>query len=295
MFSPASISKKVEKMRKEDPYALTARNVITGTMVTKGPHLFIDRNHEAWKNALRILVNQMQETMDVTGATKLMLRDFIGAVDVELERVLLELGLVSYRLLNNCIIEDLSWKSQAEYLNQLSQKYRYNVRKEILKFKNYFMVDCLKPQNSDEIEDCYQLYSNVFEKALDLNVFKLPKSYFKAMCTDYQYDMIKLYLNPAFVEGIEKPILVGVMFSQINGTSYNAMIVGLNYEYVVRYNSYKQIMYQALLRAKELNCTSLDLAYTAEMTKKKLGARLQDVRAYVQAKEHYSYQILDAM
>lgn len=295
MFSPASVSKKVEAMRQEDAYVLTSKNVMTGSMITKGEHIFLDKNHLNWKDALTLLIQQMQETMEQEGATKLMLRDFIGMEDEALKTVMLELGLTSYRLLNNCVVNDLSWKTQDEYLAGLGQKYRYNVRKEILKFEDQFTTVANKPQSQDEIGACYQLYTAVFEKAYELNVFQLPKVYFEAMCMDDEYDVVRLYLKPELVEGATEPVLVGVLFSHIHMETYNAMIVGLDYNYVKDHNTYKQIMYQGLLRAKELGCTTLDLAYTAELAKKKLGAQIEEVRAYVQATEHYNYQILDAM
>lgn len=295
MFSPATVSAKVEIMRQEDPYALSSKNVMTGSMITKGEHVYINRAHKNWKKALALLVKAMQNTMDEAGATKLMLRDFVGDKDQELEQVFLELGLINYELLDNCVINELNWNDRTEFLAQLGQKYRYNVRKEILKFEDRFIVKTHKPQTEDEINACYELYSAVYDKALELNVFKLPKSYFKAMCADDNYDVIQLYLQPEFVEGATEPILVGVLFSELNATTYNAMLVGLDYKYVTAHNTYKQILFQSLERAKALDCKSLDLAYTAELTKKKLGAKLQKVRAFVQSTEHFNHQILDAI
>ena len=295
MFSPASVSAKVELMRQEDPYVLSSKNVMTGSMITKGEHVYINREHNNWKEALALLVKAMQETMEQVGATKLMLRDFVGYEDKELEQVFLELGLINYNLLDNCIVESLAWNDRATYLALLGQKYRYNVRKEILQFEDRFIVRTNKPQSESEIDACYQLYSAVFEKALELNVFKLPKHYFKAMCANNNYDVIQLYLKPEFVEGATSPVLVGILFSEINGSTYNAMLVGLDYNYVKTHNTYKQILFQSLERAQQVGCEVLDLAYTAELTKKKLGAKLQQVRAFVQSTEHFNHQILDAM
>lgn len=295
MFSPASVSAKVEIMRQEDPYALSSKNVMTGSMITKGQHVYMDRMHKNWKEALALLVKAMQETMDKAGATKLMLRDFVGHKDQELEQVFLELGLINYDLLDNCVVNQLDWNNRDEYLAQLGQKYRYNVRKEILAFEDRFIVKTEKPQTEAQIDACYQLYTSVYDKALGLNVFKLPKRYFRAMCANENYDVIQLYLQPEFVEGATEPILVGVLFSELNATTYNAMLVGLDYNYVKAHNTYKQILFQSLERAKKLDCKTLDLAYTAELTKKKLGAKLQNVRAFVQSTEHFNHQILDAI
>lgn len=295
MFSPATVSAQVEALRQENPYLLTAKNVMTGSLITKGQHVYLDRNHPQWQEALACLIDAMQEKMEETGATKLMLRDFIGHEDKELEQVFLALGLISYNLLDNCVIEQVNWKDREDYLSRLHNKYRYNVRKEILKFEDRFILDTSKPSTKEEIDACYDLYNAVFEQALELNVFQLPRHYFDAMCANERYDVIRLYLQPEWVEGATAPVLAGVLFSEINGATYNAMLVGLDYDHVLSHGTYKQILFQSVERAKELGCTTLDLAYTAELVKKKLGAKLQKVRAFVQSTEHFSHQTLEAM
>ena len=89
------------------------------------------------------------------------------------------------------------------------------------------------------------------------------------------------------------PILA-VMFSSIHNASYNALIVGLDYRYVRSHNSYKQILFQTVQRAKQYGCETLDLAYTAVLEKKKLGARTQPMHAYVQFMDHYNQAVIAA-
>jgi len=295
MFSTSNLSKKIEEMRQENRYTLSSKNVMTGSMVTKGVHVYINRTHDKWKEALALLIEAMQTKMEESGATKLMLRDFIGDKDLELEKVFLDLGLINYDLPNSSIMKNLDWADRSEYLARLGQKYRYNVRKEILSFENRFIIKTQKPQTEAEIDACYQLYLSVNDNALELNVFKLPKSYFKAMCENDIYDVIKLYLLPEFIEEATEPLLVGVLFSELNATTYNAMFVGLDYDYVKVHNTYKQILFQSLIRAKELGYKTLDLAHTAELTKKKIGAKSQEVRAFVQSTEHFNEQVLETI
>lgn len=215
--------------------------------------------------------------------------------DNELEQTFLELGLISYNLLNNCVLPSLNWDNRTAYLERLSNKYRYNVRKEILKFEDRFLVDTSKPSTAEEISACYDLYKSVFDQALELNVFQLPLHYFEAMCADERYDMIRLYLRPEQVEGATEPVLAAVLFSEVNTRLYNAMIVGLDYRFVREHGTYKQTLFQSVERVKAVGCTTLDLAYTAELVKKKLGAQLQQVRAFVQSTEHFNHQVLESM
>ena len=97
------------------------------------------------------------------------------------------------------------------------------------------------------------------------------------------YDLISIYLknNP--------DTLVGVMISVVVDNVYYAQLVGLDYEYVTEKGVYKQLLYQSVKRAKELSCNKLDLAYTAEMEKKKVGAKVEKVYGFIMALEHDSY------
>jgi len=300
MFSPAHISEEVEKERAVQPYYLTSRTVTTGSPITKGNHVYLDRNHPQWKVAMELLLKEMQQIQQECDATQIMVRDFMDEQDEAFSRYMRELGLLPYRLLDNFVVQDLTWNSTDEYLGGLNSKYRYNVRKEILKHEHKFITTHNdRPSSETELEELYQLYCQVFEGAYALNVFKLPLEYFRAMAQDPNYDLIKLYLKPEYAEDEEgvnaAPILVGVMFSYVNEKNYNALLVGLDYQYVRSHGTYKQILYQTLVRARALNCDSLDLAYTAELEKKKLGAKPQEVHAYLQVTEHDQLAVLDTL
>ena len=291
MFHPSAISKKIEALRVEnEPYYLTSKTVLTGTLITKGSHVYIDYENPSWKNALALLTRYLNTILDDSSATKIMIRDFYGPQDQCFETEMLEKGFVKLELPPNMVLEDLNWKNKEAYLKGLPQKYRYNVKKEIVQFETQFITSYEKIATDIELLEAYQLYESVYNNAYDLNVFKLPLDYFKSMNASVEYDIIRLYLNTD-----TQRILVGVMFSHVNTDLYNAMIVGLHYDYVYTHNSYKQILYQTVLRAKALQCKTLDFAFTAELVKKKLGARPKAVYAYVQTTEHLKGSILEFM
>ncbi|EAY30298.1 bifunctional aminotransferase class I/II-fold pyridoxal phosphate-dependent enzyme/GNAT family N-acetyltransferase [Microscilla marina] len=288
MFADAEVSAKVEEMRMVDPYYLTSKQVVTGTMFSMGKSVYMNRQHPQWKQGLEKLIEQIQQVVEQEGASKLILRDFDQTESEDLKDMMLELGLIAYQLPNNCVVEHVNWNSQEEYLQTLSSKYRYSLRKEILKYTDQFDVRFDKPTTEPEKRTCFELYKNVFDKALEMNVFELPYAVFEMMYNDPNYDIIRLYLK-----GSDE--VVGVLFSYRNGSRYNALAVGLNYEYVRTHNTYKQILYQSVLRANALGCITLDLAFTAELEKKKVGATVKPVYAFVQAAEHLSHAILETI
>ena len=288
MFADADVSEKVEQMRKIDPYYLTSKQVMTGSLFSMGKSIYLNQTHPQWQQGLEKLIQQMQKVAEQENATKLMLREFDADTKDALRTTMLELGLVDYKLPNNCVVENMTWQDDEAYQKTLTSKYRYSLRKEILKYTDRFEVSYKKPTTELEKRACFELYKNVFDKSYEMNVFELSYKLFEMMYDDPNYDIIRLYLK-----GNEDP--VGVLFSHKNGPMYNALLVGLNYEFVREHNTYKQILYQAVVRAKSLGCKNLDLAFTAEMEKKKVGAKIHETYAFVQATEHLSYAILETI
>ena len=295
VFAPAEISRRIEERRRLEPGYMTSKSILLGSMITKGDPLFLDRRSPWWREALRQLVAFMEEARARHDANQLMLREFLGKCDRELDDLLLELGLTVYALPATHMIEEMSWTDRESYLRALSGRARGDLRREVLRFADAFEVVTHKPRTPAEIRQCWELYGNVYERNLDLNVFRLPYELFEQMCRHEDYDVIRLYLRdddrPSLVD--RRP--VAVMFSFRAMDSYFALIVGLDYEYLRSHNVYKQILYRTVRRARDLGCSALDLAYTAELVKKKVGASPVPTRAYVQTADHFNMAQLAVM
>ena len=294
MFTEGAISRQIETVRKSDPYHLTSKVVMLGCMISKGEHLYLDREHPQWRQALQSLLDALQETREASDANQIMLREFFADADPELRQFLLDQGFVELPLGNTCQVRALDWADHDEYLQRLGSKYRYNVRKEILRHQDLFELITESPWTAEEIGDCYELYLQVHEGAYDLNVFQLPYRFFEAVCAHPDYEVLRLYLVDDPRPPLErKP--VAVMYSHVQGGMYSALIVGLDYEYVRSHGTYKQILYKTVQSAWERECKTLDLAYTAELEKKKVGARPYPTSAYVQVENMYNHAIIESM
>lgn len=291
MFEPAAVSAQVELLRADDHDHLTSRIVMLGTLVTKGQHLFLDRTHADWKQALGLLLEQMQRSLSQVDASQIMMRDFMGQEDPELKGVMLELGLASIRLPDNHVIEDLGWADHEAYLQRLGARYRSDLRREVLRHAERFEVRA-GPLNAAELKHAYSLYEQVFARSLELNVHKLPLELFASMAQDPAYDVIQLFASD---DPRPEPKAVAVMFSHFEGRTYHAMFVGLDYAFVDSHNVYKQVLYQTTMRARALDATRLDLAFTAKLAKRKIGAHPQPTFAYVQIMDHFNVTVIDAL
>ncbi len=287
MTAPAAVSRQVEALRADEPYYLTSRAVMLGSLISKGDHLYVDRQHPAWTDAVDALLGLMEQVRAESGANQIMLRDFVSDADPALRQHLLDQGYVQLGLGDSMQVAALDWADHDDYLRRLGSKYRYNVRKEILPFAEGFTVDFAGPQTAAEIDACYALYRQVFSRSFALNVFPLPRRFFAAMCRHPDFEVMRLSLA-----GASEP--VGVMFSFV-GQGYHALIVGLDERVRRSHGVYKQALYRTVMRARALGCSHLDLAYTAELEKKKVGARPVPTCAFVQATDHFNHMIIEAM
>jgi 7-keto-8-aminopelargonate synthetase-like enzyme/predicted N-acyltransferase len=283
LLADKSISEKIKKLRVDNPYYLTSETLLTGTPFTKGKSLNVNYEHSDWKYAVKQYVELLQRTAEEQDVSKIILRDFTMNEHERLSSYLLELGFLNLDFPNNCVVENLDWQREEDYLKRLTQKYRYSLRKEILIKEENFIINYEKPKSQEDIDKVISLYKNVHNKSTEIAVFELPKKLFKRFKERTDYDFINIYLK-------EKPeLLIGVLISVVINNVYYAQLVGLDYNYSIEKGVYKQLLYQAVKRARQLNCIQLDLAYTAELEKKKVGAKIQKMNGFVMALEHDNY------
>ncbi len=294
LFAPADVSAHIEELRSEDPLCLTSPSISLGAPITRGQHLHLDREHPSWREALRLLIRELEAAMQTHNATQMLLRDFVGEEDRELTDELFDLGFTPQAIPDVSRVEALDWADRDEYMSRLSSRYRNDLRREVLRHEPEFVVVTEKPKSAAELRVAYRLYRNVFERSLELNVFPLPYRFFAEICESPAYDVIRLYRKAELAQDPDaEPI--AVMFSAVDPKQYSALIVGLDYAYVRSLETYKQILFQTVMRARALGCESLDLAFTAKAVKKKVGAVASPARVYAQLLDHFNISVIDAI
>ncbi len=293
MFERVEVSHALEAVRQKDPLYMTSRAVIMGSPASAGSYLYLDRDHPKWRESVAMLVEELKVVMKRERAARVILRDFIQGTDDEFRDVMLENGLFEFRLPDRLYLADLRWRDRDEYLKRLSRKYRYHVRQDALAFEDRFIVDTAKPTSRGEIEACYQLYLQVWQRSAEVNMFPMPIEYFEAIGAEPSYDVIRLYLKDGDAKSSRSP--VAVMFSHVQGKRYGSLTVGIDYAYLHSHKVYKQIMYQTVQRAHSLGCETLCMGYTASLEKKKLGARPEPTCAYVMLDDHFSIDFMNCV
>jgi len=287
MLSPADISNKIEEKRETDTYYLTSRCFMMGSPLTEGKHLYIDRATADWKNALMFLIDEIWKDHETQGTDALYLRDFETS-DLELRDYFIDRGFIKVDMPNTNVINSVNWYNPQEFLQQLPQKKRNRLKREVLRFQSCFQTQIISNPTNDEIEYWYTLYKNIQQKKRRINTFALPKTFFYQISKHPNIDIIQLKLIPE-LDTQQLPVAVGFVYK--TKKNYCPWVLGLNYNFK-QYNVYRQLLFTAALRAGQLNKQKIYLGLTADEEKEKFGAKSIPTVAYIQVKDNYNLSII---
>lgn len=198
-------------------------------------------------------------------------------------------GFIPIEMPDSCIIDDLSWNNEKEFEERLSSRSRKHFRKEVLPFEDKFEISIHTAPTPEQIQHYYQLYKNVKANNLGLNTFTYPESLFKNMVSHTSWEFIELKLKD-----LNK--VVGIMFCYKNDRGiYVPSLVGMDYDYAREFQVYRQLLYQTIKRARDLNMKRIDLGFSASFEKRKFGAKIIGKHAFIQSDDNYLLEQLDMM
>jgi 7-keto-8-aminopelargonate synthetase-like enzyme len=293
MLAPASISIQLEQKRKQEPYYLTSPVLSMGSLFTEGQHYYLDRLHTQWRSAIRLLLDKVEVLDQKINASMFVLRDFVN--DEEMSQFFHNQGFIKVDMPESCIVEDLSWADTEGYIRSLSSRSRRHFRTDIQPYEKHFQVVHQENASEKEIDAFYKLYENVRNNNYDLNTFPLPKKLFANMSENEHWEFIVLYLKEEYDDRLEK-VPVGVMFCYKNGRhTYVPAFIGMDYAYTQEHQIYRQLLFQTIKRAKDLDFKKIDFGMTASFEKRKVGATVISKVAYVQAKDNFAMELMGVM
>lgn len=292
MLSSASISEQIEEKRLTDPYYLTSKSLVMGTVISEGNHIYIDKSNQEWKNALMLLIDNISELIEKNNIEQVLIRD-ISSFDEELNDFFIHHGFVRYQLPETHVIEDLHWRNKDEFISKFQKHRKQYLKQRVFKNEDKFVVKFYSSgSGSDRASLWYQLYKNTAQKSVRLNTFVLPESFFKNIIEDNDWEVIELSLKPD--DTTDKEILVAVMFCYKTGHRYCPLYAGLNYDYL-DYDIYPQLLWQTILRANMLGQSIINLGFTASQNKKKFGAIAYSDVGYIQMRDNYKMALVNLL
>jgi len=292
MLSKGLISAQIEDQRKIDPYYLTSKVICCGSLITEGEHLFIKKDSSLWKDALQLLFEKVYSLQDLYKANHIVFRDFQG-LNAELDNLMVENGFFKFNMPDSNIITNLEWDNPKDFYNLLSLKSKSHLRRYVLRNQTKFETEIIQHTHSQsEIDYWYQLYLNVQNKGLELNTFPLPLKLFNEMNLNPNWEVVKLSLNiPCYSN--ERPCCV--VFCYKTPEAYIPVIIGLDYTYNKQFGIYRQALYQLVLRAHQLKKKKILLGFSANIEKKKFGAKTINTFAYMHISDSYNMEALSTL
>ncbi|WP_026752986.1 aminotransferase class I/II-fold pyridoxal phosphate-dependent enzyme [Sediminibacter sp. Hel_I_10] len=284
MLANVTASKAVEAERVNDPYYMTSMVLSTGCLFTEGQHLYIDAQHDFHKEALHILLKNLEHIESNIKTEMSVLRDF--PKDHFLEAFFHGQGFVKIRMPEACMVELKPNESLEDYCNQLSSRNRRHLRKDILAHTDLIQVDIVDHLSVNALQRVHELYDHVRNNNLGLNTFPYPIQLFKNMSEHKDWEFI-------LIKSPKDDKIIGVMFCYRNvNQTYIPSLVGLDYEYLEIYGTYRQLLYQTIKRAKALECKQINFGITASFEKKKLGATVEEKFAFIQTSDNFALELL---
>jgi 7-keto-8-aminopelargonate synthetase-like enzyme len=296
MIAPADASRQIEEIRKKDKYYLASKVIMMGSLLSLGDHLYVDRKHPQWKNAVLEMLRIMNEAKVKAGANTVQLRDF-DSDDIEMRDFLIKEGFIKVEMPDTHTLSDTRWEHESEYLARFSSGSRWHFRKMILDKKIFFNTKVLSHKEEKERGQpdlWYKLYCNVKNKAFNINTYTIPFKYFTNIIDHPNWEVIELRLKPDDMASLDSEgPLVSVNFCyRSSRNNYSLFAVGLDYDYVLSHGCYRQGLYQSVVRANQLKCHKLYLGMDASIEKKRFGVDVIPKSVYVQANDNFSMELI---
>ncbi|MFV8360955.1 aminotransferase class I/II-fold pyridoxal phosphate-dependent enzyme [Flavobacterium sp. LS1P3] len=289
MLATESVSIHLEEIRKTNPLYLTSRVLGMGSLFTEGEHCFINQEHPLAEKALKLLLDKLEEKYNDLNADMLVLRDF--EKDNSYNKTIVDQGYFKIDMPESCVIENQVWHSYEEFTKTLSLRSRKHFNKEIEPYEKYYDVLIKDKLSKSEIARTYQLYNNVKDNNYAINTFRYTQEIFENMNESPNWEFIILTLKAE----PENPF-VGVMFCYKNDNhTYVPELIGMDYKWAKEYELYRQLLFQTIKRANELQLQKIDFGVSASFEKRKLGARIIPKVAYVQARDNYAMELMNTL
>ncbi len=283
-LSLESKSEKIEVIRKKDPYYLTSKSLLMGSMLSEGAHCYINKTHEFWKQAVKLMLNKVDQIKTQTKANAVLLRDF-KQDDLDLKTIFVSEGYLPIKMPNSNDIEDLQWDEINDLPNGISSKSRAHIRKEVLKSLHLFNVEFKNKMTKEEKKIAYKLYLNLHHKNLGINMFPYPEKILEVLdkSTDWEFMVITLK---------EKKQIVAIGWNHISKDVYSPLVLGVDY-INTDLNIYKHVIYNAVKRAHKLKVNKVKLGYSADFEKKKYGAKNNENNAYMLITDSFNMDVIE--
>lgn len=292
MLMREEVSDAVERRRASDPYFLTSLVTMSGSLLSEGNHVYLDRAGP-WREALAGIVRAGLAIHDAAGSNSLIFRDMPDD-DAELGAALAEHGFSKVPMLDTHRLE-VRFSSDEELAASLSKRKRQYLREQSERASR-FVVERFghgerRGLGPAEAHHLYRLYLNVASRKRRINVFPLPERVVEGFLSSPAWEVVTLRLRPDF-GGPADGTPVGWYAAHAFAGHYMPFLCGLDYRYVTQHGVYRQTLYQMVRQARERGASVVHLGMDADFEKSRYGATPVRNCIYVQTRDHFNGAVL---
>ena len=288
MLADPQVSLAIEEDRKTDPYHLSSMVLSMGSLFTEGEHLYWNSGHAKAHDAQETFLGWLEQKEREQGAKMAVLRDFPRKS--EWNKPLQGHGFLRVQMPSSCTVDLIGISVIDEYISKLSSRNRRHYRKDIEPYLGKVNASTVPKLSIPQLQQAKQLFDQVHTQNLGLNTYSFPIKLFEHMNSHAQWEFI--VLSPVG----RSDRLLGVMFCYRNlDQVYVPAFVGMDYDVLEEYATYRQLLYHTIERAIELGLPKIDFGMTASFEKRKLGAVVHEKYAYLQTGDNFSLELLGIM
>lgn len=288
IFHSPEISQSIEFFRKNDPYYLTSRVLMTGSPTTIGKSIYLDNDSAYIDEAVNKFTLQLNKIQIRNGAKSIMLRDF-GGNDASHKLKFQNAGFFKLNTFKTNIIENLP-ATMEEYHERLSKNSKRHIKRKVERFAHKFDYVVTENPTILQVEKWYDLYQQVSKRKREINVFDMPYQLFKELSDSDAWEVHELVSK----DNAEETVGVLYIHKDPQNGKLTPNYIGLSDAHIDE-NVYQQLMYNVVKYAIDNGYTQMDLGATAEFEKSRIGATSRQLYALFQADDHYNQSHIEAV
>ncbi len=288
MLAAEDVSREIERRREADRYYLSSTVVMTGSTLSEGNHLYLDRTGP-WREALRLILAAADEESERAGADAIMLRDLPDG-DPEMDTFMLDEGFSRVPILDTHTLT-LDAPDESAWYSALHNKKRYQLRRVIEHAKDTevsFHGVGLAPLTDEEAVYLHGLFEQLEQKKFRINLFDLPMTLLPGMLTSPAWELGVVRIR-AEAGGPQQP--VGFWAAHKCGDTYAPFLLGVDDAYRDR-DIYRVTILHWVRRACALSMRKVRMGMDAEVEKNRFGARAERIFMYLRTRDDYAGALL---
>ncbi len=258
------LSINAEVLRGEELFALRDKVIYSGTRVSSGQQVWIDRGFKDWKMAVKKMLDDLKGLALEENCSAVYLSYFSEA-DESLFDTFQRHSFLKYDASKAYVLNNLADYGTELWLKRLRSKARYDWLRRygatnVASRFNYIVVSSEEYCGPERIKNWYQLYLNVQQKGLVVSTDPVGLPFFVGM--------LRLK-DGIFIEVTDNHTneVVGFIYGKSEGDSFAAILIGMDYNYQ-KDRIYNYLLMAIIREGQKLGFQGISMGITADTEKR---------------------------